>query len=90
MECWVPGGGRRVGAMCWRNHGHPEGDPDPRPMPHLSVMTPAGLVCLDCPETGGTGHWSRQGVPPRVTVVPSLNVNHGAWHGWLTDGALVA
>ena len=87
-DCWADGR-PRVGAICWRRHDAPPEDPEPRPTPHLAVMTPAGLVCLDCPETGGTGHWDRQGDPPRVTVTPSLNVNHGEWHGWLTDGHLV-
>lgn len=59
-------------------------------MPHLAVMTPAGLVCLDCPSQAGT-YWVRTGEPPAVTVTPSLNVSEGlprAWHGWVTAGVL--
>lgn len=84
----------RVGAMCWRHHDqpNPELDTDPRPLPHLAVMTPAGLVCLDCPADGDRDrpgrYWVRDGEPPVVTVTPSLNVRHGMWHGWLTEGEL--
>jgi len=78
----------RAGAMMWWRCFKRPDDPAPRPNPHLAVMTPAGLVCLDCPETGGTRHWTRTGEPPNVTVTPSLNVNHEEWHGWLTNGVL--
>jgi len=90
MDCWFEGGGERVGAMCWRNHPASEHDTDPRPFPHLGVMTPAGLVCLDCPETDPPHRkWARTGEPPNVSVTPSLNVNKEQWHGFLTDGMLV-
>jgi hypothetical protein len=56
------------------------------------VMTPAGLVCMDCPETDPPhSYWVRDGELPNVTVSPSLNVNEGnpgAWHGWLIGGEL--
>lgn len=84
----------RVGAMGWREHRRYEKhDTDPRPMPHLAVVTPAGLVCLDCPSRAVGTYWTRTGEPPNVTVTPSLNVSpelgDGGWHGFLTDGALV-
>jgi len=92
QDCWLEGGGQRVGAMIWGRHTVEEHDPDPRPFPHLQVMTPAGLVCLDCPESDPPyGKWTRTGEPPNVTVNPSLNVNEGnpgAWHGWLQNGVL--
>lgn len=89
MDAWADDGGERVGAMMWRTHDRSEHDHDPRPFPHLGVMTPAGLVCLDCPETDAPyGYWTRTGEPPAVMVTPSLNVNHEQWHGWLTGGVL--
>lgn len=88
-DAWTGEGEPRVGAMMWRAHERDEHDHDPRPMPHLGVMTPAGLVCLDCPETDPPyGYWTRVGEPPNVTVTPSLNVNNEQWHGWLTNGEL--
>ncbi len=89
-DCWLKGGGQRTGAMVWRNHVPDKHDVDPRPFPHLGVMTPAGLICLDCPESGEPyGKWTRTGEPPMVTVTPSLNVNREEWHGHLTAGQLV-
>jgi hypothetical protein len=96
-DCWVPGGGQRVGAMAWWSHGtDPARDTAPRPQPHLAVMTWAGLACLDCPATVGDPgrYWTRTGEPPRVTVTPSLLINPNpttapTWHGFLTDGQLV-
>lgn len=82
-----------MGAMTWWNHQADEHDPDPRPFPHLAVMTPGGLVCVDCPESDPPyGKWTRTGQPPDVTVSPSLNINEGtpgAWHGFLQNGELV-
>ncbi len=87
--------GHRVGAMFWWNHGRSERDTTPRSMPHLAVMTIAGLACLDCPasepDPPGT-YWTRTGEPPIVTVTPSLNINPNGtptWHGFLANGALV-
>ncbi len=85
-----------VGAMFWWSHGrHTELDTAPRPMPHLAVMTPAGLACLDCPATGGSRapgrYWERTGEPPEVTAAPSLDIGEGSpfhWHGWLQSGEL--
>lgn len=89
MDCWREGGGKNVGAMVWRHHVLHEYDTQPRPFPHLSVMTPAGLVCIDCPETDPPhDYWTRTGEPPMVTVMPSINVNEGEWHGFVTDGVL--
>lgn len=88
MECWDDGR-PNVGAMAWRYHQFESYDTDPRPLPHLGVMTEAGLVCLDCPATDEPhGKWTRTGEPPMVTVTPSLNVNHEEWHGFLTEGVL--
>lgn len=88
-DCWQEGGAPNIGAMAWRRHEVEPYDPNPRPMPHLGVMTPAGLVCLDCPDTDPPhGHWTRTGEPPDVSVTPSLNVNNDEWHGWLTNGVL--
>jgi hypothetical protein len=97
MDCWIEGGGKNVGAMVWRRH-----EPDPRhppaphgatccrPLPHLGVMTAAGLACLDCPASDPPhGHWTWTGEPPNVTATPSLNVNHEEWHGYLANGELV-
>ena len=90
MDCWTDDGNKRVGAMVWRHHEVDEHDSDPRSFPHLGVMTPAGLVCLDCPESDPPyGKWARTGEPPKVTVTPSLNVNNEEWHGWLTVGQLL-
>lgn len=87
----------RVGAMWWRSHDRGGDlvrlDTDPRPMPHLAVMTPAGIACLDCPATGDPTlpgrYWLRQGDPPAITVTPSLDIK-GAhpWHGWITAGVM--
>ena len=78
------------GAMFWRQHELEQYDRDPRPMPHLAVMTPAGLVCLDCPASDEPHeYWTRTGTPPMITVTPSLNVNNEQWHGWLRDGELI-
>lgn len=93
MDAWDEYGEPRVGAMMWRRHELHARDATPRPMPHLGVMTPAGLVCLDCPASEPPhGYWERTGEPPAVTVTPSLDVAKGepyAWHGWLTNGELV-
>jgi hypothetical protein len=92
MDCWHEGGGRNVGAMSWRSHEMSRDyDVEPRPLPHLSVMTSAGLVCLDCPSSDPPhSYWRWTGVPPKITVTPSLNVSRGEWHGWLVAGQLVS
>jgi len=77
------------GAMAWAHHQHRPHDVVRRPMPHLMVCTPAGLVCIDCPESDSPAMWERAGEPPLITVTPSLNVNNEEWHGWLTNGQLV-
>lgn len=78
-----------VGAMYWRSHGRKPYDHDPRPMPHLAVHTTAGMACLDCPaDAEPHAYWTRTGLPPIVTVTPSLNINNEEWHGFLTDGVL--
>ena len=89
-DAFLPGGALRVGAMWWRHHGRLERDHQPRPMPHLNVMTPAGIACLDCPASKPPyGYWSRSGEPPIVTVTPSLDIKGSSpWHGNLTAGVL--
>lgn len=82
-----------VGAMWWRHHERSEHDTDPRPMPHLAVITPAGLACLHCPATDPPhGYWTVTGSPPNVSVEPSLDIGRAGeprhWHGFLTQGAL--
>lgn len=79
------------GAMFWRSHGPLPAveDPDPRPMPHLSVMTAAGLWCIDCPSSDDHTYWTRAGTAPKVTAAPSVNINNEEWHGHLKAGALV-
>jgi hypothetical protein len=89
MDAFEEGGEERVGAMMWRTHDLKEYDKNPRPFPHLGVMTKAGLICLDCPETDSPhNYWTRTGEPPNITVTPSLNVNKEQWHGFLTNGVL--
>ena len=91
FECWNEDGTNNTGAMVWVYHAAPAYDPTPKPLPHLMVTTPAGLVCLDCPETDPPyGKWQRDGEPPDITVFPSLNVNNEQWHGWLRGGVLAA
>ena len=89
-ECWEDGGSPRVGAMAWWRHNPRPGENQQRPLPHLVVMTPAGLACLDCPTSDNpNSYWTRTGDPPAVTVTPSLNINHEQWHGHVTNGELV-
>lgn len=80
-----------IGAMWLREHGPLPAveDPEPRPMPHLAVMTPAGLWCIDCPSSDDHTYWSRRGVPPGVSASPSVNINNEEWHGHLVAGELV-
>jgi len=33
------------------------------------------------------GHWTRTGVPPRITTSPSVNMK-GVYHGWIRDGVI--
>lgn len=79
-----------VGSMFWQPEAHTgrEGRAG-RPAPHLAVMTPAGLWCIDCPATGSDHMWDRTGEPPHITATPSINIGPERWHGWLTGGALV-
>lgn len=89
-DLWHDGGDLDIGAMTWRRHGLLKYDTTPRPMPHLAVMTPGGIACLDCPATDPPhGYWTRTGTPPNVTVTPSLDISsEPKWHGFLTDGVL--
>lgn len=76
--------GLPVGAMYWTGHeGRSSAD-------HLSVVTPGGTWCIDCPVNGG-GRWTREGSPPHVTVSPSILIASGSsseYHGWLRNGVL--
>jgi len=51
----------------------------------LVVKTPGGDWAVDGPSRDGSG-WNRTGVPPNVTVTPSIII--GNYHGFLTDGEL--
>lgn len=56
---------------------------------HIIVMTPGGEWCLDGPASNG-GKWSRTGIPPKITVAPSISIGKPErYHGWLRDGVLV-
>jgi len=54
----------------------------------LTVVLPGweGPWHIDGPSGTG-GRWARTGVPPLVTVTPSINVP-GKYHGWLSNGVL--
>lgn len=46
---------------------------------------------IDGPSTGG-GRWTRTGVPPKLTVTPSIGAGPAGaflYHGFLTDGVLI-
>lgn len=52
------------------------------------VLPPEGSNTIwhpDSPSSTG-GAWQRSGVPPKVTITPSILT--GAYHGFLTDGVL--
>lgn len=55
----------------------------------LAVALPPGggqdVWCIDGPASSG-GYWTRQGVPPNITVTPSILT--GRYHGFLTNGVL--
>ncbi len=54
----------------------------------LMLYLPGGVPwIIDGPASGG-GHWERTGVPPAITVLPSIA--SPGYHGWLTDGELSA
>ena len=54
----------------------------------LTVMTPGGEWCIDGPASGSSSRpWTRTGIPPKVTVSPSIHIV-GKYHGWLRDGML--
>lgn len=80
-----------VGAMFWWSHVRRDYDTQPRPMPHLAVVTVSGPACLDCPATDPPyTYWTRTGEPPLVSVTPSLDIgSEPKWHGFLTDGVLI-
>jgi hypothetical protein len=54
----------------------------------LTVQLPPGGLDLWCIDSHGTdgGKWTRTGVPPLVTVKPSIKT--GAYHGFLQNGRL--
>jgi hypothetical protein len=78
-----------VGAMifyeCRREGGRPE-------QPHLRVVCPDGIFCMDCPESSPPyGLWTRTGEAPNITLTPSIFINKPTgWHGWLREGKLVS
>ena len=57
----------------------------------LSFLCPCGCGDLcgirirdDGAHTGGAWGWNRDEEKP--TCTPSININNGHWHGYLTDG----
>ncbi len=98
-DLWLADGSGRpnVGAMHEWTHGRRANDTSPRPMPHLIVMTPAGIFCIDCPASEGLPgrYWQRSGEPPFLTLSPSILINPNpknapSWHGYLRNGELLA
>lgn len=91
---WAGPNEPNIGAMYWRSHDQPVGptDTNPRPLPHLAVMTPGGLACLDCPakQPPAGRYWIWVGEPPNITVTPSLDVRdeRRPWHGFITAGIM--
>lgn len=55
---------------------------------HLVVKCPSGDWSPDGPAKDSTFPWRRTGVPPDVTVTPSIDFGPGKFHGWLTGGIL--
>lgn len=89
-DLWNEDGSLNVGAMVHREHSteffHGRDE-----QPHLIVVTPAGMWCVDCPESDPPhGLWNKIGEPPNLTCTPSININQGQWHGWLRDGELIS
>lgn len=61
---------------------------------HWLVLTPAGAFCCHCAASDGE-LWTVTGEAPHLTVTPSIHLSPGSgppheWHGWLTNGELVA
>jgi Family of unknown function (DUF6527) len=55
------------------------------------VMLPNGSVWYTTQTASDGGRWDVTGVPPRITVSPSI-FDHwpgNEWHGWIRDGELV-
>jgi hypothetical protein len=56
--------------------------------PPLVVKLPGGHEhCVDMGGSGNREGWTVTGSPPKITVVPSINV-HGIYHGWIRDGVI--
>lgn len=52
------------------------------------LPAPSGMMFpMDYPSSDGG--WTRTGVPPKITLSPSIN-HVDVWHGWLRDGVLTA
>jgi len=88
-ECWHHGE-PRIGAMVYRHHEREPHDSHPNPFPHLGVMTPGGLICLECPTSNEPyTKWLVEGEPPVITVQPSLLVGLPVvWHGRIVHGMI--
>lgn len=51
------------------------------------VQMPCGIEWIVYGPSSDGGKWDVQGVPPRITVSPSINLQ-GAYHGWIKDGVI--
>lgn len=62
-----------------------------RPGESWLIALPDGGEWITTQEATGGGAWTVTGVPPLITVTPSIWHNSPAgWHGWICDGELVA
>jgi hypothetical protein len=61
-----------------------------RPGESWLVALPDGGEWITTQAATGGGYWEVTGVPPAISVSPSIwhNQPHG-WHGWIRDGMLV-
>lgn len=56
-----------------------------------AIVLPNLSVWYTTDRAGASGRWDVTGVPPALTVHPSINVQGDrSWHGWIRDGKLEA
>lgn len=76
------------GAM-WR---WPEFDIEDRECWCIVLPNRAGLWWTTYRADGSGGMWQVTGIPPKITVHPSINAGDGSgkgnWHGWINDGIM--